>query len=82
MNNLGKNFTGEEIDEMIKEADVDGDGNISQEEFVRMMMTKSAQSETKEASKEPEVPKMSLTERYESKKEEYMNAYPKLGSKW
>ena len=42
MNNLGKNFTEEEIDEMIKEADVDGDGNISQEEFVRMMMTKSA----------------------------------------
>ena len=29
-----------EVDEMIREADVDGDGHINYEEFVRMMMAK------------------------------------------
>ena len=28
-----------EVDEMIREADLDGDGQINYEEFVKMMMT-------------------------------------------
>ncbi|KAK6633811.1 hypothetical protein RUM43_001402 [Polyplax serrata] len=40
MMNLGEKLTEEECDEMIREADVMGDGNINYEEFVTMMMTK------------------------------------------
>merc|ERR1739845_21182 len=40
MTNLGEKLTGEEVDEMIREADVDGDGQINYEEFVKMMMAK------------------------------------------
>jgi calmodulin len=40
MTNLGEKLTDEEVDEMIREADVDGDGQINYEEFVRMMMAK------------------------------------------
>merc|ERR1712017_32397 len=40
MTNLGEKFTDEEVDEMIREADVDGDGQINYEEFVKMMMAK------------------------------------------
>lgn len=40
MTNLGEKLTDEEVDEMIREADVDGDGQINYEEFVRMMMSK------------------------------------------
>lgn len=40
MTNLGETLSSEEIDEMIKEADLDGDGQIDYEEFVRMMMSK------------------------------------------
>jgi calmodulin len=40
MSNLGESMTPEEVDEMIKEADLDGDGQINYEEFVRMMMSK------------------------------------------
>ena len=32
--------TDEEVDEMIREADIDGDGQINYEEFVKMMMSK------------------------------------------
>lgn len=37
---LGKNFTNKEIDEMILEVDIDGDGQVNYEEFVAMMMSK------------------------------------------
>ena len=38
--NIGSKLTNEEIDEMIKQADVDGNGEISQEEFINIMKTK------------------------------------------
>ena len=38
MTTLGEKLTDEEVDEMIREADIDGDGQINYEEFVRMMM--------------------------------------------
>jgi centrin-1 len=34
---LGENMTDDEISEMIEEADRDGDGEISEEEFMRIM---------------------------------------------
>ena len=37
---LGETLTEKEIEEIISEADVDGDGFINYEEFVRMMMAK------------------------------------------
>ena len=40
MTNLGEKLTDEEVDEMIREADVDGDGQINYEVFVKMMMAK------------------------------------------
>ncbi|CAL9124399.1 unnamed protein product [Musa acuminata var. zebrina] len=38
MMNLGEKLTDEEVDQMIREADLDGDGQVNYEEFVRMMM--------------------------------------------
>ena len=40
MTNLGEKLTDEEVDEMIREADVDGDGEVNYEEFVKMMVAK------------------------------------------
>jgi len=40
MKNLGENLTDEEINEMIREADDDGDGHVDFDEFVKMMQTK------------------------------------------
>lgn len=36
--NIGEGFTEKEIDEMIQEADKDGDGQIDYKEFSKMMM--------------------------------------------
>ena len=44
MTNLGEKLTDEEVDEMIREADVDGDGEVNYEEFVKMMMNKTRES--------------------------------------
>ncbi len=38
MTSLGENVTMDEVDEMIKEADLDGDGYINYEEIVKMIM--------------------------------------------
>ncbi|KAL6007280.1 hypothetical protein ACLOJK_032776 [Asimina triloba] len=38
MINLGEKLTDEEVEQMIREADMDGDGQVNYEEFVRMMM--------------------------------------------
>lgn len=40
MTTLGDRLTEEEVEEMIREADVDGDGYINYDEFVRNMMAK------------------------------------------
>ncbi|XP_069466335.1 calmodulin-1-like [Ambystoma mexicanum] len=40
MNNLGEKLTDEEVDEMIREAGIDGDGQVNYEEFVQMMTAK------------------------------------------
>ncbi|PKK22058.1 calmodulin, striated muscle [Columba livia] len=40
MTNLGEKLTDEEVDEMIKEADFNDDGQVNYEEFVRMMTEK------------------------------------------
>jgi hypothetical protein len=39
MTNLGEKLTEEEVEEMIREADVDGDGQVNYEEFVNMMVS-------------------------------------------
>ncbi|GLB41005.1 putative glycoside hydrolase family 92 protein [Lyophyllum shimeji] len=40
MTNLGEKLSDTEVDEMIREADVDGDGQINYDEFVKMMLSK------------------------------------------
>ena len=38
MTNLGEKLLDEEVDEMLAEADIDQDGNINYNEFVKMLM--------------------------------------------
>ena len=38
MISLGEKMTEEEVDQMIREADMDGDGQVNYQEFVRMML--------------------------------------------
>ena len=40
MSNLGEKLTDDEVDELINEADLDGDKQINYEEFVTMMTSK------------------------------------------
>ena len=40
MGNLGEKLTDDEVDEMIRESDIDGDGQVNYEEFVTMMTSK------------------------------------------
>merc|ERR1719355_49743 len=51
MTNLGEKLTDEDVDEMIREADVDGDGQVSYEEFVKMAMRKMKDTDSEEARK-------------------------------
>ncbi len=44
MTNLGEKLTDEEVDEMIREADVDGDGQINYEEFVKVSLVSPLQA--------------------------------------
>ncbi|KAI3459435.1 hypothetical protein Pfo_016098 [Paulownia fortunei] len=39
MINLGEKLTDEEVEQMISEADLDGDGQVNYDEFVKMMTT-------------------------------------------
>merc|ERR1719464_728791 len=38
MTNLGEKLTDDEVDSMVRECDVDGDGSINYEEFIKTMM--------------------------------------------
>jgi len=38
MSNMGEKLTDEEVDEMLRNADVNGDGQINYEEFGKVMM--------------------------------------------
>ncbi|KAL7198471.1 hypothetical protein ACSBR2_020875 [Camellia fascicularis] len=38
--NMGERVTDEEVDEIIREADADGDGQINYDDFVKVMMAK------------------------------------------
>ena len=40
MHNLGEKLTDHDIECMIREADIDGDGKLNYEEFVNMMLGK------------------------------------------
>ena len=40
MMNLGEKLNDDECDQLVDEADIDGDGQINYEEFVKMMMSK------------------------------------------
>ncbi|KAM0952830.1 putative EF-hand domain-containing protein [Dioscorea sansibarensis] len=40
MANLGEKLTAEEVNKMIREADIDSDGQVNYEEFVRLMLAK------------------------------------------
>ncbi|XP_029634784.2 neo-calmodulin-like [Octopus sinensis] len=40
MMNLGEKLTDKEVEDMIREADADGDGRIDYEEFIRILMAK------------------------------------------
>ena len=40
MNNLGEPLTEEEVDEMMREADLDGDGKINFQEFKKLITKK------------------------------------------
>merc|ERR1719330_1512240 len=49
MSNLGEKLTDEEMDEITREADVDGHGQVNYEDFVNMMMAKDGPGPTSPA---------------------------------
>jgi len=49
MSNLGEKMTDDELDEMLKQADVDADGNFNYEEFIKIMMCDGIVSEPSQA---------------------------------
>uniref|UniRef100_A0A7N0ZUD9 EF-hand domain-containing protein n=1 Tax=Kalanchoe fedtschenkoi TaxID=63787 RepID=A0A7N0ZUD9_KALFE len=51
MTNLGEKLSKEDVDEMIREADADGDGQINYQEFVKIMMAKRRRQRRKTASR-------------------------------
>jgi Ca2+-binding EF-hand superfamily protein len=53
MTNLGEKLTDEEVDEMIREADVDGDGQVNYEEFVKVRGTCSSSPASSSSSNYP-----------------------------
>jgi calmodulin len=40
MTNLGEKLSEQEVEEMIREADVDNDGQVNYDEFVNMMVSR------------------------------------------
>ncbi|GFP91414.1 calmodulin-2/4 [Phtheirospermum japonicum] len=52
MTNLGEKLTDEEVNEMICEADVDGDAQINYKEFVKLMARKMKDTDSEEELKE------------------------------
>lgn len=40
MTNLGEKLTDEEVDEMIREAGIDPEGQVNYDEFVKMLLSK------------------------------------------
>jgi calmodulin len=40
LTNLGEKLTDEELEQMMREADIDGDGELNCQEFIRMMNAK------------------------------------------
>ncbi|CAO2182571.1 unnamed protein product [Urochloa humidicola] len=48
MANLGERLTDAEVNEMVREADVDGDGRINYDEFVKVMVAKRRNKRTEE----------------------------------
>ncbi|KAJ8558039.1 hypothetical protein K7X08_004805 [Anisodus acutangulus] len=49
MINLGEKLTDEEVEQMIREADLDGDGQVNFDEFVKMMMNRLEEIRTQSA---------------------------------
>merc|ERR1711884_727540 len=58
MTRLGKTLTDEDVDEMIREADVNGDGQLNDQEFVKMMMDKRSRQLSVVVVEEPEAPRI------------------------
>lgn len=71
LTNLGEKLTEEEVDEMICEVDMDGNGLVDYEEFVTMLQPSDAQLEITDAQLEslfkPEVEKKKVRRRKESR---------------
>ncbi|OVA13788.1 EF-hand domain [Macleaya cordata] len=74
MTNLGEKLTDEEVDEMIREADVDGDGQINYEEFVKVMMAKRRQRRIEERSSSSTSSKKGVDSAYSGSRRERLRS--------